>query len=231
VALGGVDSVKDPRAEGWIASLLNQKNYPCVAALQSFHKDDYQVGFYGELGEGSLWRDLRQDLLFFLSKQRQSNSTHLTFWAFFEERPEISEEGFEERMWKELSFLTSEETKDEDWGQFTSDPEDKAFCLGLGGHRFFVVGLHPQSSRKARQFPVPALVFNVFDQFEALKEKGIYDSMVKTNRDRDVKFQGSVNPMALVHGDDWESIQFSGRANDQKKWKCPFSFMKSLMKP
>lgn len=219
------------QSETWIADLLGQRHYPCVAALQSFHKSDYQVGFYGSLGTGGRWRDLRRDLLYFLSCQQASQSSLLTFWALFDESSPMDEDVFEQGLWRELSHLTSEETREQDWGVFTSDPNDKSFCLGLGGHRFFVVGLHPEASRLARRFPVPALVFNVFDQFESLKAKGVYDSMVKTNRERDVKFQGEANPMALIHGDDWESIQFSGKSNDGRKWKCPFSFMKGLLKP
>jgi hypothetical protein len=57
-------------------------------------------------------------------------------------------------------------------------------------------------------------------------EKGIYESMVATNRLRDLKYQGSNNPMVLQYNEVWEAIQFSGNVNDDS-WECPFK--KGLM--
>jgi hypothetical protein len=213
-----------------IKALVSQRNYPCVAALRSYHKDDYQVGFYGKLGEGKHWRELRNDLLFFLQEQRRTSSIYLSFWAVFEEE-ELSEADFETLLWKELSFLTSEEDRKSDWpADSIQDPTDPGFRFGLGGAEFFVVGLHSQSSRHARRFSKPALIFNIFSQFDQLVKLGQYESMVALNRERDQKFQGSVNPMVALHGEIWESIQFSGKIN-LGTWKCPFSFLKSLVKP
>lgn len=213
-----------------IRQRLGQKDYPCIAALRSYHKDEYQVGLYGRFGSGESWRDLRNDLLFFLSEQRRSSSIYLTFWAVFEPN-EMGEEEFEERLWRELSCLTSEEEKHLDWKPGAStDPDDKGFRFSLGGTEFFVVGLHSNNSRLARRFSRPCLVFNVFDQFEQLAKLGQYDSMVRINRERDVKFQGDVNPMVAEHGEEWETIQFSGRMNE-KKWKCPFHFLWAKDKP
>ena len=49
--------------------------------------------------------------------------------------------------------------------------------------------------------------------------------MIETIRRREIEFQGDVNPMVLQHNDIWESIQFSGKKNDDN-WKCPFQFRK-----
>jgi hypothetical protein len=210
-------------------ALVSQKDYPCVAALRSYHKDDYQVGFYGNFGNCEEWRNLRNDLLFFLQEQKKTNSIYLSFFAVFKETI-LSEEEFEQAMWKELSYLTSEEDRANDWAEgAVKDPLDPGFRFSLSGSEFFVVGLHPQSSRKARQFSRPILIFNIFDQFEELKKLGQYDSMVALNRARDLRFQGSVNPMVETYGEDWESIQFSGKSNP-KTWKCPFSFLKQALK-
>ena len=69
------------------------------------------------------------------------------------------------------------------------------------------------------------MVFNAFSQFEVFEEEGTYAAMVKIIRQNDLKFQGSINPMVLAHGDAWESIQYSGRENPES-WKCPFNFVK-----
>lgn len=218
-------------AEQELEKLISQKNYPCIAALQSFHRDDYMVGIYEKFGVGNSWWDLRNDLNFFLRDQLRSGSVYSTFWAIFSEQKDVSEEVFEQQMWQELSFLTSKEDKNLDWRPGTTqNPEDKDFCFQLFGEPFFVVGLHPSSSRKGRKFHRPALVFNVFRQFEKLMNDGHYDGMVKINRQRDERFQGEANPMVLEHGDNWETIQFSGKKNPGS-WKCPFRFLSSSMKP
>lgn len=213
-----------------IKERLSQKNYPCVAALRSYHKDDYQVGLYGKFGTGAYWQDMRKDLLFFLQEQKKTSSIYLSFWAVFEPE-EMTEQEFEEALWRELSFLTSQEEREADWPKNSvQDPFDPGFRFALGGSEFFVVGLHSRSSRKARCFSRPALVFNVFDQFSQLMKLGQYEKMVNLNRERDRLFQGTVNPMVEKHGESWESIQFSGRSNPGT-WKCPFTFFKSFLKP
>lgn len=214
-----------------LASLMAQRNYPCVAALQSYRRDDYFVGFYDRIGTGLSWRALRKDLGHFIRRQAQSNSVYLTFWAIFPEEKDLSEEQFEQKLWSELSFLTSEEERSFDWkAGATTNPVDKEFCFHLFGEAFFVVGLHPNSSRKGRKFFRPALVFNVFRQFEKLMHENRYDAMVNVNRARDAKFQGEANPMVLAHGEAWESIQFSGKKNPDS-WKCPFRFLSLSQKP
>ena len=200
-------------------------SYPCVAAVQAMTRNDYAVGLYRTLGRGDCWRELRADLLVYLRAQQHSNSLYSTMFAIFPETPALSEEAFEAAMWAELSMLTSEEQKQSDWAPHTSsDPADPGFVMSLGGNRLFVVGLHPGSSRRGRRFPFTGLVFNAFDQFEQLERKGSYERMVALNRKREVDFDGGPNPMVALHGDKWESIQFSGR-NNPSDWQCPFKFM------
>lgn len=208
-----------------IKSLISQPHYPCVAALRSYHKDDYQVGFYSGFGTGISGEHLREDLDAFLTAQRQSRSPYLTYWAVFDGDESRDEERFENEMWNELSHITSFEDSKTDWPEgVTTDPNDKAFCFHLFGEAFFVVGLHSRSSRASRRFRHPTLIFNIFSQFRELDRQSLYHPMVKTNRARDTRFQGSPNPMSVRHGDDWETIQFSGRTNSDQ-WKCPFHFL------
>lgn len=211
-----------------IRSFILQKNYPCVAALQSVIRSDYVIGTYGRIGSGTYWHKLRADLINFLAVQKSTQARYLSFWAIFNDSSHTpsTETDFEDKFWRELSHLSSEEERAVDWGTGHSpDPNDPSFCLSLHGERLFVVGLHPNSSRLARRFSRPAMVFNAFSQFEAFEQEGTYASLVRTIRRNDLKFQGSINPMVLAHGDRWESIQFSGRANPDT-WKCPFQFMK-----
>lgn len=216
-------SGRSKQVEIEIKKLLSQKNYPCTPALRSFNRGEYQVGLYKKFGSGYHWKELRQDLLFFIKKQKETNSPYLTFWAVYENL-DMDEVDFEANLWNELSHLTSEELKGIDWPMGdSSNPNDRKFSFCIEGEPFFVVGLHPKASREARKFKWPVLVFNLFSQFELLKIQGVFDSTVKNNRKLDVKFSGSVNPMAKKYGEKWESIQFSGK-NNPISWKCPFRF-------
>lgn len=215
--------------ENEIKSLIMQKNYPCIAALKSFHLNDYRVKSYSGMGQYIQRPKLRSELLAYLNRYLETKSTYFTFWAVFDDTAAATEDEFEKNLWSELSALTSEDTKhiDQDL-RFSSNPEDKKFCFSLGGKAFFVVGLHPNSSRVSRRFPWPTLVFNVYEQFEQLAHKNLYKPMIEINRQRDVLFQGDINPMVRQHGDDWESIQFSGKTNPAS-WKCPFHFHQHQM--
>jgi FPC/CPF motif-containing protein YcgG len=100
-------------------------------------------------------------------------------------------------------------------------PDDPHFSLSFGGEAFFIVGLHPNASRKARRFEAPALVFNLHDQFEQLRADGRYHKLRDRIVERDLRFSGSVNPMLATHGEASEARQYSGRAVDDA-WVCPF---------
>ena len=210
--------------ETQIKELILQKNYPCVAAIAALARKDYKLHSYQSFGSGTSSEILAKDLIGFRDEYVKTKSSYLSFFAIFENSLELEmdENEFEARMWKELSYLTSIDGLSHQWDpNFSEDPQDKNFCFSLDETAFFVVGLHPKSSRKSRQFPVPALVFNVYDQFRELQKRGLYEPMVQTNRKRDTAFQGDANPMAVLHGDHWESIQFSGKSNSEN-WKCPF---------
>ena len=69
-------------------------------------------------------------------------------------------------------------------------PDDPHFSLSFGGEAFFIVGLHPNASRKARRFEAPALVFNLHDQFEQLRADGRYHKLRDRIVERDLRFSG-----------------------------------------
>ena len=205
-----------------IANLIKQKNYPCVPAVQSVAQKEYLVEIYGKLGSGQHASLIAKALSNFRRQQIETKSPFLSFWAVFPESKNLTEEEFEVDLWKELSFLAAQSDPALGWdSEFSSDPADPKFCFSFEGEAFFVVGLHPQSSRKARQFPFPTLIFNRYEQFKELMRQGRYETLVKQNRQRDLKFQGSINPMVEKYGEEREAIQFSGKANSSD-WKCPF---------
>ncbi len=203
-----------------IADLLNQKDYPCVAAVAALHDAQLRVGLYSGLGSGVSSKKLASDLTRFKAEQTVTKLPYLSFWAVFDGVAPASEKAYEEAMWSELSLLSKSSPEAARWDpKFSSDPADKNFCFCFAGDAYFIVGMHPKSSRRARRFPFPSMIFNLFEQFETLGDG--YEPMVKTNRQRDRLFQGDVNPMVKRWADRWESIQFSGRENPPD-WECPF---------
>ena len=137
---------------------------------------------------------------------------------------DLSELEFERAMWDRLRSLAA---KDEWLGQsydssVSSDPENPHFSLSFGGQAYFVIGMHPNASRTARRTPYPTLIFNLHDQFERLREEQRYERMREAILARDVKLDGSVNPMLSRYGQTSEARQYSGR-QVEPDWRCPFS--------
>ena len=136
---------------------------------------------------------------------------------------DLDEAGFEDALWNRVQSLTE---KDVHQGhapdtRVSHDPVDPHFSLSFGGQGFFVVGLHPHASRRARRFERPALVFNLHDQFEQLRADGRYEKLRGQILMRDATYSGSSNPMLARHGEVSEARQYSGRAVGDA-WEAPF---------
>ncbi len=134
------------------------------------------------------------------------------------------EPAFEAQMWRRLQVLADRDAAmgapcDPD---VSEDPASPRFALSLGGHGYFVVGLHPAASRAARRFAHVVLVFNLQAQFAALRRDGIYAKMRATIIERDIALSGSANPMLAEFGEASGAAQFSGRMVDAD-WTCPFT--------
>jgi len=75
--------------------------------------------------------------------------------------------------------------------------------------------------RDSRHPDGPALVFNLHEQFEALRASGKYARLRDVIRERDAALQGTINPMVSDHGNSSEARQYSGRAVESD-WVAPF---------
>jgi hypothetical protein len=102
----------------------------------------------------------------------------------------------------------------------SKNPVSSEFSFSIKGEAFYIIGLHPLSSRLSRQFKYPTLVFNPHDQFESLRQNGKYNSMKSVVRKRDVALSGTINPMLKDFGIVSEVFQYSGKQYEDS-WKCP----------
>jgi FPC/CPF motif-containing protein YcgG len=199
---------------------IDATEYPCVGAKSALHTNQYRLGSYGKMGEHDTTLRLGEDLKTYIQETLASDSKYMTMVAAFEDEV-TSEIDFEQKLWKQLQALHDMDG-DAPWDPSVSnDPDDPNFSFSFNGSAFFVVGLHPHASRKARKFDQPAMAFNLHHQFEKLRESGVYDKMKKVIREREIAFDGEINPMLTDHGNGLEAPQYSGRKVDSS-WKCPF---------
>ena len=207
-----------------LSEFIKAPEFPCLGAKAALNRDGMR--FVAARDFRSAWDDLRiLPALLDLSKAYRSDPRLFQSLAVvFEHGAPDSEEEFERVLWQRLRSLSD---KDEWLGQSADervahDPDDPHFAMSFGGEGFFVVGLHPRASRPARRFAYPAMVFNLHDQFEQLRELGRYEKLRETIIGRDLELAGSVNPMLSPHGIVSGARQYSGRAVEAG-WRCPFS--------
>lgn len=197
-----------------------QKNHPCVMARSLFTDDNVEIHAFDELGSEATAKKLLSAIEQYVSGYNFENNTFETLIAVFPNEIINSELEFEEKMWKQLQLIHNVDPHPWD-SEVSSDPENSKFSFSIAGKAFYIIGMHPKSSRMARQAPFPAMIFNLHSQFEKLREMGVYQRVKKRIRKADEKLQGSINPMLDDFGDSSEARQYSGRTVDES-WKCPF---------
>lgn len=210
-------------AEDDFRDMIKDAAFPCVGAKSALARE--MLEFVRARDITSAWNDLQitHDLLDWSWKYRDDREGLRSLVVIFDGPEALTEAQFETAMWQRLQSIAD---KDHWLGQkpdprVSGDPDDPHFSLTFGGEAYFVVGLHPGASRPARRSTRPAMVFNLHDQFERLREEGRYEKMRSTILARDEALAGSINPMLDRHGEASAARQFSGRAvgND---WACPF---------
>ncbi len=198
--------------------ILN-KDHPCLMAQSVFRQNNYEIHQYAGLTEATTASSLLRDLSQYLDSYDFNTHDMFSFIAVFDE-DRLMEKQFEKKMWALLQAL--HEIDPSEWDKTVDqDPDSENFSFSLLGRAFYIVGLHPDSSRLARRAPRLALVFNLHHQFETLRELGVYKNIRDTIRERDTALQGDVNPMLQDFGHGKEAPQYSGRKVDNS-WKCPF---------
>lgn len=182
--------------------------------------DHVDLKVYENLGNGIEASTLLSDITSWEKKYPKDTNTFYTFIAAYPEATFDSEKEFETALWSELQAVHQLDSHSWD-DTVSSDPKDPDFSFSIAGTAFYIVGLHPKSSRMSRQSPCPAIVFNRHSQFEKLREMGTYKTIRDKIRTRDRALQGTVNPMMIDFGKESETRQYSGRKVDEN-WKCPF---------
>lgn len=206
------------------------RDFPCVGAKAAINGNCYRFGFYAEMNSPDATAGLAHDLWTFAHEQNDFGTNYATFVAAFV-RPRIeNEQIWEDSLWAQLQTLHELDNQYHVWdSRVSSDPESPDFSFSFAETGFFVVGIHPESSRLSRQFAFPTLVFNPHTQFERLREESKFERMQQTIRTRDLKLQESLNPNLSNFGEKSEARQYSGRAVEEN-WRCPFHALTNAAK-
>lgn len=200
-------------------------DFPCVGAKAAIARGTLEVLACDRID--SAWDDVRihDRLMRFAWENAQDKALFRSLAVIFEGPGDLDETAFEAALWNRVQSLSDKDVwRGQDYDPAVSpDPASPHFSLSFGGEAFFIVGLHPRSSRAARRFARPAMVFNLHAQFELLRAEGLYEGMREKILVRDEALAGTRNPMLARHGESSEARQYSGRAVDGE-WRCPFHF-------
>ncbi len=176
-------------------SLLDSKEFPCIAAKAAFARRQVKSLVVGNMACPKDDADILQFLYNFVDEYRKSEDFYHSAAIIFSGPKIYNEEMFDDLLWQRLqAFHHLDAEKFGYDNRVDADPNSATFSFSIKQEAFYIIGLHPKSSRQARQFKYPTLVFNPHDQFEHLKITSKYDSMKNVVRKRDVALSGSVNP-------------------------------------
>ncbi|MGW1378857.1 guanitoxin biosynthesis heme-dependent pre-guanitoxin N-hydroxylase GntA [Streptomyces sp. NPDC002446] len=208
------------RAE--LERFIQTREFSCLGARAALKRGTMTHRHYRRMGEEASARENLRDLVEYVEAVRPqlSDQSFRTFVATFDEPGTVDELVYEGLMWQHLQLMHDLDSRvfGLDAGA-SSDPGRADFGFHAGGHAFFVVGMHPGSSRASRRSSMPAIVFNSLAQFVLLGEK--FFSMQEAIRRREERNNGSVNPSFTVYEYEQPARHFSGRFTEED-WKCPY---------
>jgi FPC/CPF motif-containing protein YcgG len=212
------------RVRAAFGAFVGHDRYPCLAARGLQSRGDYELGVYGPLGSAPATERLAADLAGFCLRAGApgAGDPMTAFVGVFTGRVPRGECAFERRLWIQLQRLHDRDPATSWAASVSADPDDPRFSFSFGGAALFVIGLHPASSRLARRFAWPALVFNPHAQFDRLRRDGRFNRLREAIRERDLALQGTINPSLADFGERSEARQYSGRDARGSDWRCPF---------
>lgn len=203
-------------------NFINNKEFPCVAAKTAFTWRQLNCLVVDHLACPKDDAEILEFLYQFVDNYRASEKLYHSAAIIFRGPTAPDEVLFEELFWQRLQALSNLDARRYSYDpRVMADPNSPEFSFSLKKEAFFVVGLHPGSSRRARQFQYPTLVLNAHQQFEQIRLNGSFTKLRDTIRGRDVTYSGSVNPMLQNFGAASEAHQYTGKTHDAA-WQCPF---------
>jgi uncharacterized protein len=204
-------------------SFLSSRDYPCVGARAAVAAGHISCLEAADMNSDADDHRILEYLYDFIDQYRSGDGKYYSAAIVFRQPAVLTEIVYEELLWKRLQGLHDLDARYYSYDpRVQFDPSSPDFSFSLKKEAMFIIGLHPESSRKARRFAYPALAFNPHGQFEVLKESGKYESFKHTVRERDMRYSGSINPMLRDFGTASEASQYSGKFYTED-WVCPLN--------
>lgn len=201
---------------------IGDKGFPCIAAKAALSENRIRILVADHLACPKDDVRILQFLHEFVDAFRSAGDLYHSAAILFKAPQQCDEEMFDAMLWKRLQSISDLDAVHCRWDRrVAQDVASPDFSFSIKEEAFYVIGLHANSSRKARQFAYPALVFNPHEQFQKLRAAHKYIPMRQAVRKRDLKLSGSINPMLADFGEASEVFQYSGVQHDST-WKCPF---------
>jgi FPC/CPF motif-containing protein YcgG len=201
---------------------IRNQDFPCVAAKAALADNHIHAMVADHLGCPKDDERILKFLYEFIEEFRVSGTLYHSAVIIFTAPGDLAESDFDQLLWRRLQAISDLDALHARWDvRVKKDTSSPDFSFSIGEEAFYVIGLHANSSRRARQFRYASLVFNPHQQFEMLRKTDKYLPMKKAVRKRDIRFSGSVNPMLADFGESSEVFQYSGIRYDNN-WKCPF---------
>ena len=206
------------------AAFVADNSFPCVGAKAALMQDGLSTIEAGDICSSEDDHKIRDALIQQATQVDFEEGAPKSFAVLFKESPDLDEAAFETVLWERLSGLSNIDIqKGTPWSSHSSsDASQPHYAMSVGGHPYFVIGLHPRASRAARRFSRCALVFNSHQQFDAMRADGRYQRFQSINRERELRAFGTINPMLRDFGTASEASQYSGRLVDEA-WVCPMA--------
>ncbi len=202
-------------------AFLAKKDFACVAAKAALTKNHIKCLVVEHMACPKDDEAILDFLYLFVDDYRTTTEPFHSVAIIFQE-PQIHNEAmFEKFLWQRLQSLSNLDAKNYKYdNRVASDPSSAKFSYSLKEEAFFIIGLHPGSSRPTRQFAYPTIVFNPHAEFEKLREYDRYNKLKAVVRKRDMEYSGSLNPMLDDFGKTSEVYQYSGQKYEAD-WQCP----------
>jgi uncharacterized protein len=200
---------------------IQLKQFPCVGAKTANAKNQIKCLVVDNIFCPANDIKILTFLNKFIDEYRLANTIFHSAAIIFSEPTHITEAQFEKAMWQRLQSISTIDAKSYAYDKRVSaDINSPLFSFSIKEEALFVVGIHPSSSRLARRFAYPTLIFNPHAQFDVLKQTSKYKSLQHVIRKKDIALSGTINPMLSDYAVNTELKQYSGK-NYGNTFICP----------
>ena len=204
-----------------LTEFISNKNFPCTGAKTALAKNQLKCMIAGNMACPVDDTKIIDFLYHYIDSYRTAGGIFHSAAIIFTGPENICEAMFEKILWQRLQAISNLDSVNYRYDKRVSSNIDSPdFSFSLKEEAFFIIAMHPESSRPSRRFKYPVLIFNPHEQFEIMKATDKYERMKKSVRNRDIAYSGSINPMLNDHGKKTEILQYSGK-NYDAPMQCP----------